>query len=45
MLITAMRSKLGVMPWWCVSLDPRHQLALRGEEVKKLILSFLPLLV
>jgi len=35
----------GVMPWWCVGLDSRHQLALRGEEVRDLILCFLPLLV
>jgi len=35
----------GVMLWWCVSLDSRHQLALWGEEVRNLILCFLPLLV
>jgi len=32
-------------PWRCVSLDSRHQLALRGEEVRNLILGSLPLLV
>ena len=35
----------GVKPWRCVSLDSRHQLALRGEEVRNLILGSLPLLV
>ena len=34
----------GVMPWWCVSLDSRHQLALRGEEERNLTWGFLPLL-
>jgi len=32
----------GVMPWWCVSLDSRHQLALRGKEVRNLTWGFLP---
>ena len=33
----------GGKPWRCVSLDSRHKLALRGEEVRNLILGSLPL--
>jgi len=32
----------GGKPWWCVSLDSRHQLALWGEEVRNRIFSFSP---
>jgi len=35
----------GRKPWRCVGLDSRHQLALRGEEVRNLILGSLRLLV
>jgi len=32
----------GEKPWWCVSLDSRHQLALWGEEVRNRIFRYSP---